>query len=125
MLQGPLADVTQLEEFLPCKQGVEGSSPFVSSGEEMSIENLKSAVTREISDVEISVDGPNAHGYYVVDFFQDAQHVVVQHTPLGGYGVSLVDETTCFGEGPDEVHPELPDAARRVIELLRNGKATS
>jgi len=89
------------------------------------IESVKHKVEMRIPGVTGVIDKPlKAEGPWMLDFFFHKKFVNVEWRRHRGFGISSgLDHG--FGEGPDEILPDVAGAAQRVVELLGGNGQTA
>ncbi|HEV2961731.1 MAG TPA: XRE family transcriptional regulator [Candidatus Angelobacter sp.] len=88
------------------------------------IEQLAARLVSEISEIKISLDKPaQQSGAWWLDADLHGHSVVTEWRPGKGFGVSA-SPSRAYGEGPDEIFPDLQTAGDRVITLLRGREYT-
>lgn len=87
------------------------------------IQSLEQQVLRRFPSARLVLDpSDNPAGPWFLDIELGDHRVTVEWRPERGFGVTS-NVGAGYGEGPDEVHPDLESAFRRVLTLLlANGR---
>lgn len=89
------------------------------------MEQLCAKLTSEIPEVITSLDPPSQpSGTWWLDADVGGHKVIVEWRPGRGFGISASPAKAVYGEGPDEVLPDVKSAGKRVVALLRGRKHT-
>jgi hypothetical protein len=93
--------------------------------EQLPVEVLECQLRKRFESAQISLDPPGrASGVWYLDITDDGHHVVIGWREDAGFGVSS-SATHGYGEGADEVYPDLEAAYGRVVSLLLSRTFTS
>ena len=88
------------------------------------IEQLAERLASEVPDAKTSLDRPaQQSGMWWLDATLHGHSVATEWRPGKGFGISASASRT-YGEGPDEIVPDLQSAGDRVIALLRGREYT-
>jgi DNA-binding XRE family transcriptional regulator len=88
------------------------------------IERLLDELRKRLPAIGAEIDEPErSRGSSFLDLEYAGRKAVVEWRPGRGFGV-LAREEVLFGEGPDEIYPDLESAVDRVEQLLRLGVRT-
>lgn len=88
------------------------------------IEKLCRELRKRIPGIETQIDEPSRKGgSWFLDLDLAGRRAVVEWWPERGFGVSA-RERILFGEGSDEIHPDVDAVAERLAELFREGNRT-
>ena len=89
------------------------------------LKKLELRLVERFPSASVSVDAPrSATGTWWLDVAVDGNQLHVAWSPTHGFGISS-DDPAAFGEGHDEVYPDLKEAWPRVQELLLAGSRTN
>src|SRR5437763_1711639 len=88
------------------------------------IEQLAERVASEIPGTKMNLDRPaQPSGTWWLDSDLHGHSVITEWRPGKGFGISA-SPSKAYGEGPDEILPDMKSAADRVIVLLRASEYT-
>lgn len=88
------------------------------------LQELEASVRRKLPSIEASLDvSTTAEGSSWLDLRLGSHRVAVEWRPGRGFGISSSPETA-YGEGSDELYPDLPTTRERLVELLRTSART-
>lgn len=86
------------------------------------IDNLAALLEKVWDDgVTITVDGPTVGGIYFIDISRNNQHAVIEayfDTDPPRYGLSIIDEDSGFGDGPDCCFGYVPTMLKYLKKLV-------
>lgn len=83
------------------------------------IEELQEELSKRFVGINFKLTKPrNPDGKWTLDLTYRARWLVIDWCSKYGFGVSLADDDTLYGEGPDEVYPNYTDALERIEKLL-------
>src|SRR3954463_4389959 len=88
------------------------------------IEKLETVIRTCFPDSRTELHGPSRpKGSWFLYVWLGDYFLAVEWRPEEGFGVTANPDAG-FGEGPEEVHHDLPSISRRVIALLSSRKNT-
>lgn len=88
------------------------------------IERLAERVASEVPEAKTNLDRPaRQSGSWWLDTDLHGHYVVTEWRPGKGFGISA-SPSRAYGEGPDEIFPDLRSAGDRVVALLRGREYT-
>jgi DNA-binding XRE family transcriptional regulator len=88
------------------------------------LEKLREEVAERLPGIESQIDRPEREGgSWFLDLNLADRTAVVEWRQEKGFGLSA-REDVLYGEGPDEIYPNVETATERVVELLKEGGRT-
>jgi DNA-binding Xre family transcriptional regulator len=89
------------------------------------IQSLEERVRQRFPAVKTALDpSSKPSGPWFLDLDLEGHPITVEWRAGRGFGITS-KRSSGYGEGPDEVHPDLDTASRRVIHLLLAGARTT
>jgi hypothetical protein len=83
------------------------------------IEELQVELANRFVGINFKMTRPrNPDGQWTLDVMYQSRWLVVEWRAVQGFGISIIDDETMYGEGPDEVHPNYNEALERIEALL-------
>ena len=91
----------------------------------LAIETLQKQLRKRFPDASITLDPPRKRsGAWYLDVAHEGHPVIIQWRKGSGFGVSSSPEHA-YGEGADEIYPDVEAAYGRVVSLLLSRSFTS
>ena len=83
------------------------------------IDDLQIDLAKHFHGINFKLTRPrNSDGLWTLDVMYRSRWLVVEWRDAQGFGISVIDDDTMYGEGPDEVHSNYNDALERIGALL-------
>ena len=87
------------------------------------IEEIQAELTKLDAGINCKLTVPRfPSGYWTLDVYDNIKWIVVEWQSPDRYGVSIMGDDVCYGEGPDEVYSNYTEALERIKKLLDRGK---
>ena|ERR1700732_1419922 len=89
------------------------------------LQQLESRIREELPDVHATLDlavAPETSSW--LDLTLRDHRATIEWRPGRGFGVSSSPEPV-YGEGPDEIYPDVPTTLKRVVAILRKRSRTN
>lgn len=83
------------------------------------IESLRDELQLRFPEASFHMSPPvRTEDYWTLDICYKDRWLVVEWALQSNFGVSVILDSTGYGEGPDELHSNSDEAVKRIVEVL-------